>query len=77
MQARVEQRAQVILLTADGLQNKDIAVGVGLDQRAGWERDLYAPAAPPPQRVVFRHVERVGEHATEGLNKSTDHAVVR
>ena len=52
VQARVEQRAQVILLTADGLQNKDIAVGVGLDQHVGWERDLYAPAAPPPQRVV-------------------------
>ena len=33
MQARVEQRAQVILLAADGLQNKDIAVGVGLDRR--------------------------------------------
>ena len=33
VQARVQQRAQVILLAADGLQNKDIAVGVGLDRR--------------------------------------------
>jgi transposase len=33
IEARLRQRAQVILLAAQGLQNKDIAVEVGLDRR--------------------------------------------
>ena len=33
LQARLQQRAQVVLLAAEGLQNKDIAEGVGLDRR--------------------------------------------
>jgi hypothetical protein len=33
MQARLQQRAQVILLAADGLENIAIAAGVGLGRR--------------------------------------------
>src|SRR5947209_13789320 len=33
VEARLQQRAQVVLLAAGGLQNKDIAVEVGLDRR--------------------------------------------
>jgi FixJ family two-component response regulator len=33
IEARLRQRAQIILLAAQGRQNKDIAVVVGLDRR--------------------------------------------
>jgi len=33
VEARLQQRAQVVLLAARGLQNKDIAAEVGLDRR--------------------------------------------
>ena len=33
VQARLQQRARIVLLAADGLQNKDIAVAVELDRR--------------------------------------------
>ena len=44
VQARVQQRARVILLAAAGWQNKDIAVQVGLDRRqvALWRRRFIA-----------------------------------
>ena len=33
VEARLQQRARVVLLAAEGWQNKDIAVEVGLDRR--------------------------------------------
>jgi DNA-binding NarL/FixJ family response regulator len=33
IEVRLQQRARIVLLAAKGLQNKDIAVEVGLDRR--------------------------------------------
>ena len=43
IEARLQQRCRVILLAAQGLQNKDIAVEVGLDRRqvAVWRRQRF------------------------------------
>lgn len=35
VEARLQQRALVVLLAAKGLQNKDIAIEAGLDRRLG------------------------------------------
>ena len=45
VEARLQQRAHIILLAAEGWQNKDIAVEVGLDRRqVGMWRDRFAEA---------------------------------
>ena len=44
IEARLQQRARVILLAAEGWQNKDIAIEVALDRRqvALWRRRFVA-----------------------------------
>jgi len=60
IEARLQQRAQIVLLAAQGRQNKDIAVQVGLDRRqvALWRRrftqggiDALRQDAPRPGRT--------------------------
>jgi transposase len=75
VQARLQQRAQVILLAADGLQNKDIAVGVGLDRRqvALWRQRFLeggvdalrkdAPRSGRPATITAKMESRI-VHAT-------------
>jgi transposase len=75
IEARLRQRAQVILLAAQGLQNKDIAVEVGLDRRqvALWRGrflqggiDALRQDAPRPGRTptITGEVESRIVHAT-------------
>jgi hypothetical protein len=47
VEARLQQRALVVLLAAQGWQNKDIAVGVGLDPRQGalWRQRFLGAAS--------------------------------
>ena len=59
VQARVQQRARVILLAAEGWRNKDIAVQVELDRRqvALWRRrfiegGIQARSKTPRARVA-------------------------
>ncbi|MEJ8816205.1 helix-turn-helix domain-containing protein [Variovorax ureilyticus] len=51
VEARVQQRAKIVLLAAEGWQNKDIAVEVDLDRRqvAMWRQRFLGerPADPP------------------------------
>ena len=79
---RLAQRARIVLLAADGAQNKDIAVqlGVGRVQVARWraryaqsrlagiERDL--PRGAPPVKV---DVARLVELTTQGRPKAGTH----
>jgi len=67
IEARLQQRARVILLAAQGWQNKDIAIEVALDRRqvALWRqrfsgraltrcgRTRRARAARPPSRAMW------------------------
>jgi transposase len=75
IEARLRQRAQIILLAAQGLQNKDIAVEVGLDRRqvALWRSrflqggiDALRQDAPRPGRTptITAEVESRIVHAT-------------
>jgi transposase len=75
IEARLRQRAQIILLAAQGLQNKDIAVEVGLDRRqvALWRSrflqggiDALRQDAPRPGRTptITGEVESRIVHAT-------------
>jgi transposase len=79
---RLSQRARIVLLAADGMQNKDIAVklGVGRVQVARWreryaqsgvtgiERDL--PRGAPPVKV---DVARLVELTTQSKPKAATH----
>ena len=79
---RLAQRAQIVLLAAQGLQNKDIAeqVGVGRVQVARWrarylesglqgiERDL--PRGAPPVKV---NVSRLVELTTQSTPEAATH----
>ena len=79
---RLEQRAGIVLLSADGFQNKDIAdmLGLGRVQVARWrqryaqsglagiERDL--PRGAPPVRV---DVERLVELTTQSKPDAATH----
>ena len=56
IEARLQQRCRVILLAAQGLQNKDIAVEVGLDRRqvAVWrQRFVHASDTLPSVCASF------------------------
>jgi transposase len=75
IEARLRQRAQIILMAAQGLQNKDIAVEVGLDRRqvALWRSrflqggiDALRQDAPRPGRTptITAEVESRIVHAT-------------
>ena len=79
---RLAQRARIMLLAADGVQNKDIAaqLGIGREQVARWrgryaqmrlagiERDL--PRGAPPKKV---DLARLVELTTQSTPKAATH----
>ena len=52
VEARLQQRARVILLAACGMQNMDIAIEVGLDRRqvSMWRQRFLAACSRRPVR---------------------------
>ena len=52
IEVRLQQRARIVLLAAKGMQNKDIAVEVGLDRRQVAGVRLSEPAPLDCRRAV-------------------------
>lgn len=61
--ARVVQRAKIVLLAADGLENKEIATTLGVTERTAgrWRRRLFDGRA----QALEKDLPRGGRHATQ------------